>query len=141
MAFGSFGSGGNAAPMSEINIVPLVDVMMVLLVIFLVTAPLMSDAVKVNLPKASSAPLEIKPKAVQVSINDKGQAFWNAEPVDPAALDKHLAEIAQQDPQPDLQLRADATTPYQRVAEVMSAAARAGVQKIGFVTDPSAAAQ
>ena len=137
MAFGSFGSKGSATPMSEINIVQLVDVMMVLLVIFLVTAPLLSDAVKVNLPKASSAPLEQKPDQVTLSIDDRGQTFWNGEPVDSAALEQKLVATGQRQPQPDLQLRADARTPYQRLAEIMSSAARAGVSKIGFVTDPS----
>jgi biopolymer transport protein ExbD len=137
MAFGSFGSKGSAAPMSEINIVPLVDVMMVLLVIFLVTAPLLSDAVKINLPRASSAPLEQKPDQVTLSIDDRGQAFWNGQSVDSAALDQKLAAAAGQQPQPELQLRADARTPYQRLAEIMSSAARAGVSRIGFVTDPS----
>ncbi len=137
MAFGSFDSKASAAPMSEINIVPLVDVMMVLLVIFLVTAPLLSDAVKINLPKATSTPLEQKPHNVMLSIDERGQTFWNGQRVDEATLNENLVAAGRQQPQPELQLRADARTPYQRLAEIMSSAAHAGVAKIGFVTDPS----
>ncbi len=128
-------------PMSEINIVPLVDVMMVLLVIFLVTAPLLSDAVRIDLPKAASAPLVQKPDTITLAIDDRGQTFWNGRLVDAAALEQQLAVAGRQQPQPELQLRADARTPYQRLAEIMSAAARVGIGRIGFVTDPSGGKQ
>ncbi len=136
MAFGELthdaGDGDNA----EINMIPLIDVMLVLLVIFIITAPLMTHAVKVDLPQASSQPNEIKPETIQLSIQADGAVFWNAEPVAPAAWQARMGAAARQTPQPEIHLRADGELAYKHVVRVMSDAARVGLTRIGFVTDP-----
>jgi biopolymer transport protein ExbD len=136
MAFGGFSKGDDNAPMAEINMVPLIDVMLVLLVIFIITAPLLTHAVKIDLPRAASSPNVSKPDSIQLAIRAGGDVFWNGEPVDRQSLVHRMAAAAKFDPQPEVHLRADRTTEYQRVAEVMSAAAQAGLTRIGFVTEP-----
>jgi biopolymer transport protein ExbD len=138
MAFGGFSKGGESAPMAEINMIPLIDVMLVLLVIFIITAPLLTHAVKIELPKASSQPNITRPQNIQLGIKAGGDVYWNGEIVDKASLSSRMEAAARLDPQPDVHLRADATTEYRLVAEVMAAAARAGLVKIGFVTEPVA---
>ncbi|HYC45322.1 MAG TPA: biopolymer transporter ExbD [Burkholderiales bacterium] len=137
MAFGGFSKGAESAPMSEINMIPLIDVMLVLLVIFIITAPLLTHAVKIELPRASSTPNVTQPENIQLAVKAGGDVYWNGERVDRAALGGRMAAAAKQNPQPEVHLRADRTTEYQNVAEVMSAAARAGLVKIGFVTEPA----
>ena len=137
MAFGSFSNGGGSASMAEINMVPLIDVMLVLLVIFMVTAPLLTHAVKIDLPKASSQPNLTKPEHIALSIDASGAVFWNGEAVSRSELETRLLRSAAQRPQPELPLRADRTTRYQIIAEVMAATARAGLTRIGFVSDPN----
>lgn len=138
MAFGGLtnetGDGDNA----EINMIPLIDVMLVLLVIFIITAPLMTHAVKVDLPQASSQPNEVKPETIQLSIQADGAVFWNAEAVDAAAWQTRMAAAARQTPQPEIHLRADGDLAYRHVAQIMADAARAGLTRLGFVTDPGA---
>jgi biopolymer transport protein ExbD len=136
MAFGGFKRGSEPAPMAEINMIPLIDVMLVLLVIFIITAPLLTHAVKLDLPRASSHPNLTRPDHITVSIDAAGILFWNGEQVSRAELDTRLAVAAKQDPQPELHLRADRATRYENVAEVMSDAARIGLARIGFVSDP-----
>ena len=136
MAFGGFSKSGEAAPMAEINMVPLIDVMLVLLVIFIITAPLLTHAVKIDLPKASSNPNITQPENIQLAIRPNGDVFWNGQPVAAADLAPRMSAAGRLDPQPELHLRADRTTPYEKVAQVMSVAARAGLTKIGFVTEP-----
>ena len=136
MSFASLADGDDNEALAEINMVPLIDVMLVLLVIFIVTAPLLTHAVKVDLPKASSAPNLTKPDNVQLAIDGAGQVYWNGEAVASAALAEKLAGAAALAPQPELHLRADRATPYEKVAKVMSAAASAGLSRIGFVTEP-----
>ncbi len=136
MAFGGFNKSGDNAPMAEINMVPLIDVMLVLLVIFIITAPLLTNAVKIDLPRASSQPNITKPDNIQLGIRADGDVFWNGELVDAAALDARMKSSAAINPQPELHIRADRTTEYQKVASVMAAAARAGLGKIGFVSSP-----
>jgi biopolymer transport protein ExbD len=138
MAFGSLSDSDVGGDLAEINMIPLIDVMLVLLVIFIVTAPLLTHAVKVDLPKASSTPNLTQPDNVQVAIDGRSQVYWNGEPVDAAELEARLKSVAPLAPQPELHLRAERTTPYEKVAEVMSAAAREGVTRIGFVTEPAA---
>ena len=138
MAFGGFDQGGGQAPMSEINMVPLIDVMLVLLIIFMITAPLLTHAVKIDLPRAASQPAEEKPQTVTLALDGAGQLFWNDQPVADAELPGRLAEAAARQPQPELHLRADRETRYQKLAEVMSAAREAGIQKMGFITVPDA---
>jgi len=141
MAFGGFDSqGGPMRPMAEINTTPLVDVMLVLLVIFIITAPLLTHAIRLDLPSAQAPVSSEAPETVTVSIDAKEQLFWNDAPLaDAQALRERLVGIAQRTPQPELHLRADQQVRYQRIAEVMSAAQSAGVTKIGFVTDPKPA--
>ena len=137
MAFGGFNKGSESAPMAEINMIPLIDVMLALLVIFIITAPLLTHAVKIDLPKASSQPNLTKPDNIALSINGAGELFWNGEPIDKSGLKQRFAASARLDPRPELHLRADKTTQYQTVAEVMAEAAKAGLTRIGFVSDPS----
>lgn len=137
MAFGSLSdSGDDAGDLAEINMIPLIDVMLVLLVIFIVTAPLLTHAVKVDLPKATSTPNLTQPDNVQLAIDAASQVFWNGEPVTAVQLAQHLAIAAARTPQPELHLRAERSTPYEKVAEVMAASARAGLSRIGFITEP-----
>ena len=136
MAFGGFTKGADAAPMAEINMVPLIDVMLVLLVIFIITAPLFTHAVKIDLPKASSHANLTKPDNIQLGIRASGEIYWNGESVDRGALASRMAAAGKLDPQPEVHLHADRTTSYEKVAQVMSAAAKAGLTKIGFVTEP-----
>jgi len=138
MAFGGFNKNSDSAPMAEINMVPLIDVMLVLLVIFIITAPLLTHAVKIDLPRASSHPNMTKLQNIQLGVRADGEIFWNGEEVDLKTLNVRMNTAAAIEPQPELHIRADRTTEYQRVAEVMASAARAGLGKIGFVTEPVA---
>jgi biopolymer transport protein ExbD len=137
MSFASLNDDDGSEALAEINMIPLIDVMLVLLVIFIVTAPLLTHAVKVDLPRASSAPNLTKPDNVQLAIDGAGQVYWNGEVVAAAALEQKLRNAAALSPQPELHLRAERTTPYEKVADVMSASARTGLTRIGFVTEPS----
>lgn len=137
MAFGGFGRDGGTAPMGEINMIPLIDVMLVLLVIFIITAPLLTHAVKVELPKASSSANVTQPDNVQVAIDAKGIVHWNGEVLDRSGWRSRMDAAVTQHPQPEVHIRADGAVAYRRVAEVMSDAAKAGLTRIGFVTDPT----
>ena len=136
MAFGGLQSGPRSQDMAEINMIPLIDVMLVLLVIFIITAPLLTHAIKVDLPQASSQPNPPKPETVNLSIQADGAVFWNAEPVDAANWRTRMNAAAQQSPQPEIHIRADGELAYKHVVGVMSDAAKAGLTRIGFVTDP-----
>jgi biopolymer transport protein ExbD len=140
MAFGTFSGSRSSAPMAEINVIPLVDIMLVLLVVFIISAPLLTHAVKIDLPQASSAAEQKPVDKVQVGIDAAGQVYWNGEPLDRAALIAKLQLAGQQQPTPELHVHADKNTRYEVVAELMSEAGKAGVTKLGFVTDPSGAA-
>ncbi len=131
-----FGDGGHSAPMNEINMIPLIDVMLVLLVIFIITAPLLTHAVKIDLPQASSQPLPEKPEVISLAIDGDGRMYWNDSPLVAGELSLRLGQIAQQEPQPELHIRADRETRYQLLAEVMADAQNAGVMKMGFVSQP-----
>jgi biopolymer transport protein ExbD len=124
--------------MNEINMTPLVDVMLVLLIVFMVTIPVIRHAVKIDLPHASSQKEETKPAQVSVSVQADGTIVWDKTPVDLDTLRAKIAAAAQQQPQPELHLNADRKVPYEKVAQVMSAAQAGGLTKIGFVTDPNA---
>lgn len=137
MTSGGFGGDNrHTQPMSEINTTPMVDVMLVLLVIFIITAPLLTHAVKIDLPQASSQPNPEEPDTITLSINAEGKLFWNDAPFEEAELASRLSTEAQKNPQPELHLRAERVTPYQKLAEILSAAQSAGIMRIGFVTDP-----
>ncbi|WP_028079330.1 ExbD/TolR family protein [Solimonas soli] len=140
MAFGSFSGNRSSTPMAEINVIPLVDIMLVLLVIFIITAPLLTNAVKIDLPKASSEANASKAETVQLAIDADGQLYWDGEKLDRAAVLERLRAAGQKEPAPELHLHADRNTRYEVIAEVMSEAGKAGLTKIGFVTDPSQAA-
>jgi biopolymer transport protein ExbD len=136
MAFASFDSKHAGAPMAEINMVPLIDVMLVLLVIFIVTAPLLTQAVKLDLPKASSAPNLVKAEKIEFAIDAEGKLFWNGEPVDrPEAARRFVLEGKKQ-PQPEVHLRADQNAAYRSVAQTLADASKAGLGKVGFISEP-----
>jgi biopolymer transport protein ExbD len=136
MAQTRFNRYRNKPPMAEMNIVPLVDVMLVLLVIFMVTTPLLTHAVKIDLPKASSQVNITKPTHIELGIRENGDLFWVGSPISMDQLAQRLAEVATQQPQPELHILADRHTYYENVAKVMAAASRAGIVKIGFVSEP-----
>jgi biopolymer transport protein ExbD len=138
MTSGGLGGGDNHnRPMAEINTTPLVDVMLVLLVIFIITAPLLTHAVKIDLPQAGSQPSPEKPDIVTLSIDAEGKLFWNNTLLADTDLAARFEETAGKTPQPELHLRADKNTPYQQLAIIMTAAQSAGLTRLGFVTDPS----
>ncbi|HJV82333.1 biopolymer transporter ExbD [Noviherbaspirillum sp.] len=120
----------------EINTTPLVDVMLVLLIIFIITIPVMNHSVKIDLPRAVNQPNEAKPDNINLVIDADGKVYWNADVVDAGQLKARIADAAQKTPQPELHLRAERTTPYEKVAQVMAAAQSGGLGKIGFITDP-----
>ena len=138
MAFGGLSSQRGAQPVAEINMIPLIDVMLVLLVIFIVTAPLLTHAVKIDLPCASSEINTPKRENIHLSIDASGQVYWNGESIEGDALRARMATSSRLDPQPELHIRADGELAYKRVVSVMSDAAKAGLTRIGFVTDPRA---
>lgn len=136
MAFGGFRQGGDTAPIAEINMIPLIDVMLVLLVIFIITAPLLTNAVKLDLPRASSQPNLTRADHIAVSVAADGALFWNGERVERGELRERLAAAARQQPQPEVHLHADRATRYETVAEVMADSANAGIARLGFVSEP-----
>lgn len=135
MAMGSLSDGDDDFN-PEINTTPLVDVMLVLLIIFIITIPVMNHSVKIDLPRATNQPNEARPENINLAIDAEGKVFWNADVVGVDELNARIAEAARQNPQPELHLRAERTTQYEKVAQVMAAAQRGGLAKIGFVTDP-----
>ena len=139
MSFGRLERTKGYAPMSDINMTPLVDVMLVLLVIFIITAPLMSSAIRLDLPKAeATTPLEA-PAFVTLVVDKAGQAYLDDRKFDVNALGERLNQIAKQNPDTEIQLRADEAVPYGKVVEVMGLAHKAGLGRIGFVAEAGAA--
>ena len=124
--------------MSEINVTPLVDVMLVLVVIFIITAPLLSSSIKLDLPKSSAARAGEAPRALTLVVDRTGQVFLADQPVGAAQLAQQLRQAAQANPETELRLRADQQVPYGRILEVMGLAQQAGLNRIGFVADPGA---
>ncbi|MEW6678460.1 MAG: biopolymer transporter ExbD [Pseudomonadota bacterium] len=139
MAFGGFTQGQGQQPVAEINMIPLIDVMLVLLVIFIVTAPLLTHAVKIDLPKASSQVNVVKRENIHLSIDAAGTVYWNGETVTAEIWRHRMAETARLEPQPELHIRADGEIAYKQVVGIMSDAARVGITRIGFITDPRVA--
>ncbi|WP_295544956.1 biopolymer transporter ExbD [uncultured Pseudacidovorax sp.] len=135
MAFGTQDDTDDV--MNEINMTPLVDVMLVLLIIFIITVPVMKHAVNIDLPRATNEREETKPQTIQLSVAADGSYFWNQERVDDATMVSRLAAEGARDPQPELHIRGDKDVRYERVATAMAAAQKAGVRKIGFITDPT----
>ena len=136
MAFASFDGKRGAAPLAEINMVPLIDVMLVLLVIFIVTAPLLTHAVKLDLPKASAEVNELKPQKIDFAIDAAGTRFFNGVAVTRSEAAARFEAAAKQQPLPELHLRADQSVAYRSVAETLADASKAGLHKIGFVSEP-----
>ncbi|MCB1987115.1 MAG: biopolymer transporter ExbD [Burkholderiaceae bacterium] len=134
MAFGTQDEADEV--MNEINMTPLVDVMLVLLIIFIITVPVMKHSVNVDLPRAASTAEKVMPDTVRLSVAADGTYYWNGQAIDDAELATRLQTEGARDPQPDLHIRGDREVRYERVAQAMAVAQRAGVRKIGFVTDP-----
>jgi biopolymer transport protein TolR len=138
MAFGRLERGTRPTPMSDINMTPLIDVMLVLLVIFMITAPLMSSSLKLELPKADAARPSDTPQFISVALDARGQQFFGDEALTPAAFAERVAQAARRNPRTEVQLRADKSVPYGRVAELIGMVQKAGLSRIGFVTEPAA---
>jgi biopolymer transport protein TolR len=139
MAFGRLERSKSSEPMSEINVTPMVDVMLVLLVIFILTAPLLASSIKLELPKTDAAKPVDAPQFVTLVVDKTGQVFLGDKPVSPDQLKSSLAQTAGQNPDTEVQLRADEAVPYGKVVEVMGIAQKAGLNRIGFVADTPAA--
>lgn len=139
MSFGRLEKPARHEPMSDINVTPLVDVMLVLLVIFIITAPLMSSRLELELPKAEESVTKAEEPAafVSISVDAKGQVFWDDQPIDAATLKQRLEQTARRDPETELQLRADTAVPYGRMLQLIGQAQAVGLGRIGFVADPA----
>ena len=140
MAFGRLERTPASQPMGDINMTPLIDVMLVLLVIFMITAPLMTSSLKLDLPKTDAAAPSATPQSVSVALDKDGRTFVGDEAVDAAELGRRIAAAAKRDPQTEVQLRADRSVPYGRVAELIGTVQKAGLTRIGFVAEPTAPA-
>ena len=136
MAFGRLERDKGTAPMSDINMTPLIDVMLVLVVIFIITAPLLASSIKLDLPKTDAATPSESPRFILLVLDKAGQVFINDQPVTLDALARQLAQTAAQNPDTEVQLRADEAVPYGRVVELMGAAQKAGLNRIGFMASP-----
>lgn len=137
MAFGRLERTPGAAPMSEINVTPLVDVMLVLVVILIITAPLLASSIRLDLPKAEGTQSADTSRFVTVVLDKSGQLFFNDKPVVARQLAEQLAASARQNPETEIQLRADEGVPYGKVVEIMGVAHQAGLTRIGFVAEPT----
>ena len=138
MAFGRLERTTGPAPMSDINMTPLIDVMLVLLVIFMITAPLMASSLKLDLPRTEGAQPNDAPQFISVALDAQGKLYFGEDVVDPAAFATRVADAARKNPRTEVQLRADQGVPYGRVAEVIGVVQKAGLSRIGFVTEPAA---
>ena len=138
MAFGRFPRSPQAKPFSDINVTPLVDVMLVLLVIFILTAPLLTSAIRMDLPQAQGAQTGEAPEVINLSLNQANELFLNDKAIRKEALPAALQRIVASKPNTEVQLRADQAVPYGQVLELMGIAQQSGLSRIGFVTAPSA---
>ena len=136
MAFGRLSSEGEEQPLSEINMIPMIDVMLVLLIVFMITAPLLTHAVKMDLPQASSQPNQPKSEDIKLAIAADGTLHWNDTQCDEAELAQLMIEAAKNTPLPELQLSVDKRVDYGRVAKVMAQASSHGLHKLAFVSQP-----
>jgi len=139
MAFGRLERTTGPQPMSDINMTPLIDVMLVLLVIFMITAPLMTSSLKLDLPKTDAAQPSDTPQFIAVAIDPAGRLYFGEEELDAAAFAVRVEESARKNPQTEVQLRADKAVPYGRVAELIGVVQKAGLNRIGFVAEPGSA--
>ena len=129
--------GDNDDVVSEINMTPLVDVMLVLLIIFIITVPVLTHSVKIDLPRANNQVNQVKPKTVTISVTQEGQFYWDMELLNKEQLVAHLQQVAAQQPQPEVHIRGDKKVNYEYVMTVMAEAQRSGVHQLGFITEPS----
>ena len=139
MAFGRLERTSRPAPMSDINMTPLIDVMLVLLVIFIITAPLMTSSLKLDLPRTDAATPTSAPAFITLAIDAQGKLFFGDEALDRAALATRVAAAAKANPQLEVQLRADKGVAYGSVAELIGIVQKAGLSRIGFIADPGSA--
>ena len=124
-------------PMSEINTTPLVDVMLVLLILFLITIPVITQSVKVDLPKAANIPTQTKPENINIAVDAEGNVFWNTAMVpNQDALLERIKQVAVMDPQPEIHVRGDRATAYEHIGRVIVICQRGGISKVGFITEP-----
>lgn len=123
--------------MSDINVTPMVDVMLVLLIIFLITIPVITQTVKVDLPKVANLPTQTKPENITVAIDAAGEVFWNQSqvPNDQALLDL-VKSVAVKDPQPEIHIRGDSQARFEAVGRTIYLIQRGGIAKVGFITEP-----
>lgn len=128
--------GAEERAMSDINTTPLVDVMLVLLIVFMITVPVITQTVPLNLPKVENIPTETKPENITIAVNSQGQIYWNMALVNNEQLLAQFDAIARQQPQPEVHVRADQNTRYEFVGRVIVDAQRKGIQKVGFITEP-----
>ncbi len=140
MAFGRLERSTGPQPMSDINMTPLIDVMLVLLVIFMITAPLMTSSLKLDLPKTDAAQPSDAPQFISVAIDPAGRLYFGDEAVDAAVFAARVADAAKRNPQTEVQLRADQSVPYGRVAELIGVVQQAGLNRIGFIAASGTAA-
>ncbi len=138
MAFGRLQRPGASQPMSDINMTPLIDVMLVLLVIFIITAPLMSSSLRLDLPKTQGATPTDAPQFVTVAVNAQGQLFWGDDAVSADQLQAKVRSSAQRNPATEVQLRADQAVPFGRIAELIGLVQAGGLTRVGFVTETAA---
>ena len=136
MSFGRFQRRSGGQPLSDINMTPLIDVMLVLLVIFMVTAPLMSSSLRLDLPKTDAATPSENPSFIKIGVDASGQLYWGDERIDRQQLAQRTAQSARDNPQTEVQLRADKTVPYGEVAELIGVVQKAGLVRIAFVAEP-----
>jgi len=139
MAFGRLERSAGAQPMSDINMTPLIDVMLVLLVIFMITAPLMTSSLKLDLPRADGARPSDAPQHVTVAVDPQGALYWGDEAVSDEQLRARVRDAAARDPATEVQLRADRTVPYGRIAELIGLLQDGGLNRVGFVTETGTA--
>jgi len=129
----SIGGGGEDEPMMEMNMTPLIDVLLVLIIMFIITIPVMTHAVKLDMPRPNNAPQQTDPVVINLEIDFDGTVLWNGSPVTVDALDAYFRREAAADPQPELHIRPNKRAAYDVVARVLAAAQRNGLLKIGFV--------
>lgn len=137
MAFGKLSDEGDDQPLSEINMIPMIDVMLVLLIVFMITAPLLTNAVKLELPEASSQLNQPDKQEINLAIDGAGKLYWNDQEVNEAALLAKMESAGQAEgEQPEIQLRIDRKVEYGIIARVMAQASQHGLHKIAFVSQP-----
>jgi biopolymer transport protein ExbD len=129
-------TGDSSEPMVEPNVIPLVDVMLVLLIIFIITIPVMTHAVKIDLPRESNQPTVTKPENINLSIDFDGSIYWNEGSIGKDTLLNYILQEAVKDPQPEVHIRADRRVRYEYVADVLFALQRGGMRKVGFIGEP-----